>query len=67
MKKYLFPVVALVATMASCTSDVEEAPAVDNSTEKQTYIIGSKPFEFADDLTRTTFILEQRFTLLLVI
>ena len=59
MKKYLFPVVALMATMASCTSDVEEAPAVDNSTEKQTYIIGSKPFEFADDLTRTTFILEE--------
>jgi len=59
MKKYLFPVVALVAAMASCTSDVEEAPAVDNSIEKQTYIIGSKPFEFADDLTRTTFILEE--------
>ncbi|MBO4664387.1 MAG: hypothetical protein J5663_08230 [Bacteroidaceae bacterium] len=60
MKKYLFPVVALVAAMASCTSDVEEAPAIDNSTEKQTYIIGSKPFEFVEDLTRTTFTLEEK-------
>ncbi|GEM_PF-3286577 len=53
MKKYLFPVVALVATMASCTSDVEDAAVSEQTNKAQKYTISSKPFEFVDDLTRT--------------
>lgn len=47
MKKYLFPVVALVATMASCTSDVEDAVNV-NENKSHEYALSLKPFEFED-------------------
>jgi hypothetical protein len=53
MKKYLFPVVALVATMASCTSDVEDAAVSEQTGKAQKYVISAKPFENADDITRT--------------
>lgn len=57
MKKYLFPVVALVAAMASCTSDVEDATVSEKTGKAQKYAISAKPFENADDLTRTIFTL----------
>ncbi len=51
MKKYLFFAAAIAATLASCSSEAEDAPAVDNN--KQSYILSSKPFEFVDGGTRT--------------
>lgn len=59
MKKYLFFAAAIAATLASCSSDAEDAPAVDNSSKIQTYTIGSKPFEFVEETTRTIFTLEK--------
>lgn len=57
MKKYLFPVVALVAAMASCTSDVEDATVSEQTNKSKEYAISVKPFEFVDGLTRTHLIL----------
>ena len=58
MKKYLFFVAAIAATLASCSSDAEDAPAIENSSKDVKYLLASQPFEFVDG-TRTSFTLER--------
>lgn len=58
MKKYLFFAAAIAATLASCSSDAEDAPAIENSSKDVKYLLASQPFEFVDG-TRTTFTLKE--------
>lgn len=59
MKKYLFFAAAIAATLASCSSEAEDTPAVDNGQQKQKVLLSSKPFEFDDVATRVAFTLNE--------
>jgi len=58
MKKYLFFAAAIAATLASCSSDADDAPAIENSSKDVKYLLASQPFEFVDG-TRTSFTLKE--------